>query len=457
MMKHHSSLKKIIFFVQGMHCASCEVVIEKKLLSFKNIHFADAHLAKNQVDISYSGKKPDIELLNKTFFKYGYQFSYQPFPIKQTKIRAWKYLLIALGVIVLFILLEKSGLTSFMAVNESSSLVAFFIFGILAGLSSCAALVGGLILSMSKRWYELYANSNSFWEKYKPHLLFNSGRLLSYAFFGALLGALGSKMQISLNFTAILVILVSIIMIFLALKMLGIESLKRFSVQLPKFITHKIADEKNFQGKIMPFILGALTFFLPCGFTITAQGIALISANAISGAIIMFFFALGTFPILLMIGLTSVKFIQKPHLSSIFLKVAGILILFFALYNINSQLNVLNLPSLSNIYPIYNSDDGENIEIVKDSGIQVIKMDAYSFKYSPNFFQVKVDVPVRWEITNKGVSGCTNAIISPKLFDEAVPISQKRTSVIEFTPHKTGKYKFSCWMGMVSGIIEVVD
>ncbi len=456
-MKYYPGLKKITFFVQGMHCASCEILIEKKLLSLKNIQFVDAHLAKNQVDISYSVNQPSIEFLNKIFSQHGYRFSCKPFPVKQTKIRAGKYLLIALGVIVLFILLEKSGLASFMAVSESSSLATFFIFGIMAGLSSCVALVGGLILSMSKKWYELYANSNSFWEKSKPHLLFNSGRLLSYAFFGALLGTLGSKLQISLNYTAILVILVSMIMIFLALKMLGVESLKRFSFQLPKIITHKIADEKNFQGKIMPFILGALTFFLPCGFTITAQGIALISANVISGALIMFFFALGTFPILLIIGLTSVKFMQKTHLSSIFLKVAGILVLFFALYNINSQLNVLNLPSLSNIYPIYNSDDGENIEIVKDNDIQVIKMDAYSFKYSPNFFQVKVDVPVRWEITDKGVSGCTNAIISPKLFDETVPISQKQTSVIEFTSRKTGKYKFSCWMGMVSGVIEVVN
>jgi plastocyanin domain-containing protein len=32
-----------------------------------------------------------------------------------------------------------------------------------------------------------------------------------------------------------------------------------------------------------------------------------------------------------------------------------------------------------------------------------------------------------------------------------------QTSVKEFTPTKPGKYKFSCWMGMISGIIEVVD
>ena len=66
-------------------------------------------------------------------------------------------------------------------------------------------------------------------------------------------------------------------------------------------------------------------------------------------------------------------------------------------------------------------------------------------------------VPVRWEITDKGTSGCTNAIISKGLFNEEISLVPGETSVKEFTPGKPGKYKFSCWMGMISGIIEVVD
>ena len=71
---------------------------------------------------------------------------------------------------------------------------------------------------------------------------------------------------------------------------------------------------------------------------------------------------------------------------------------------------------------------------------------------------MQVGIPVRWEVANKGVSGCTNAVISQALFagqiDLKIPIGQ--VAIKEFTPQKTGKYKFSCWMGMVSGIIEVV-
>ncbi len=84
-------------------------------------------------------------------------------------------------------------------------------------------------------------------------------------------------------------------------------------------------------------------------------------------------------------------------------------------------------------------------------------MDAFSSGYKPNYFKVKAGVPVRWEINDVGTSGCTNAVISQGLFQGAINLSQGQTSVKEFTPEKPGKYKFSCWMGMISGIIEVID
>jgi len=180
----------------------------------------------------------------------------------------------------------------------------------------------------------------------------------------------------------------------------------------------------------------------------------------------MILFALGTLPVLLTIGLSSVKFSQRPHLSARFLKVAGVLVLFFAFYNINFQLNVLGISSLSDlgINSGQSSNTAKNNSFQKEEGLppivngkQILKMDASSRGYSPNYFKVKVGIPVRWEITDKGTSGCTNAVISKNLFEGEIPLTPGQTSVKEFTPEKPGKYKFSCWMGMVSGIIEVVD
>ena len=334
--------------------------------------------------------------------------------------------------------------------------------GALAGISSCAALVGGVILSMSKQWYSLYSEKNTIGEKMQPHILFNVGRLVSYAVLGGLLGAIGSSLQISFKFTSFLVIAVSLLMVALGLQMLGVKAFRKFQFALPKFITRHIANESNFKGKYTPFIMGALTFFLPCGFTITAQGLALLSGSMWQGGLIMLAFALGTAPVFLFIGFSSVKLSSKPHLAERFSKVAGFLVLFFALFNMQAQANVLGFTPLESLRPLTGQAGSAQTVNAKDlpeivDGKQIVKMNASVSGYSPNYIKVRVGVPVRWEVTDTGTSGCTNAIISNSLFSGQIALTPGKVSVKEFTPEKAGKYRFSCWMGMVTGTIEVIN
>jgi len=462
-----SQTKEHIYYVKGMHCASCELLIEKKLLELKGVKSIEASTTNNQVLIEFENEAPKINELNKIFKQENYTFSDTP-PVKIENVSEknnWAIILgSALFVIIAFVLLSKSGIAGAINVNSKSSLPAFLVLGLLAGVSSCAALVGGLVLSMSKQWNELYPNNGSKSKKAQPHIMFNLGRIISYAIFGFILGAIGGTIQISFTFTTILIIAVSIIMVFLGLQMLGVKKLRRFQITMPKFITRYAANELNFKGKYMPFIMGALTFFLPCGFTITAQGLALLSGNPIQGGLIMLFFALGTVPTLFVIGLSSIKLSSKPHWSNRFSKVAGILVIFFALFNFNSQLNAMGIPSLSNINlkGIFSANKNPASAQAKDlppivNGEQVIKMDASVNGYSPNHFKLKVNIPVRWEITDTGTSGCTNAVIARKLFSDAINLIPGQTSVKEFTPTQVGTYKFSCWMGMINGSIEVVN
>ncbi|MBM6691390.1 hypothetical protein H9X75_10165, partial [Fusobacterium mortiferum] len=65
-------------------------------------------------------------------------------------------LTIAIGIIALFLLLDRLGISGLLNINSKSSILTFFGFGLLAGLSSCAALVGGIVLSMSKQWLLMY-------------------------------------------------------------------------------------------------------------------------------------------------------------------------------------------------------------------------------------------------------------------------------------------------------------
>ena len=452
------------FFVKGMHCASCEILVEKKLLELKQIKSVEASASRGAVMIGYQGEKPGIKRLNDLFLAENYVFSDGPplesEPEQKQKNDLWWIIGGALFVIASFILLNRTGFSGLININAKSSLPVFFIFGAIAGISSCAALVGGLVLSMSKQWSELYADRSSGWVKFQPHLIFNAGRLLAYAFFGLALGFIGNKLQISFKFTSILTMIVSVLMIFLALQMLGVKVLRRFQPVMPKFTSRFIADEKNFRGRYLPFLMGGLTFFLPCGFTITSQGLALLSGSPLQGSLIMLFFALGTMPALLLIGYSSVKFNSRPRLAYRFTKLAGWLVLFFALFNINSQLNVLGATSFNDlIFKSVSPSAGPTGEQPAEAGnaIQIIKMDASASGYSPNYFKVKAGQPVQWEITDKGTSGCTNAVIARSLFEGEIKLIPGQTVVKAFTPSKPGRYKFSCWMGMISGIIEVVN
>jgi len=464
-------IKEQKYFVKGTHCASCEILIEKKLLEEKNIKAVEVSNQKGEVLVEYEGEKPNAHHFNKLFQNDGYTFVEKEKAVaKEENFKSSYDIIMALvtGALVIFgfLFLNKLGFSRWVNVSETSSLPAFVLFGLLAGLSTCAALVGGLVLSMSKQWNEVYAGKNTSLQKSTPHLMFNVGRLASYALLGGILGAIGSKLQLSANFSPLLVLGVSVLMLFLALQMMGVKAFQRFQITMPKSMTRYVANEKNFKGKYMPFVMGALTFFLPCGFTITAQGLALISGSFLQGSLIMTAFAVGTLPVLLSIGLSSAKLVNNRKLSERFLKTAGVVVLFFALFNANNQMNVLGYSSIGDFVgkTVQSSNDATQSGSNNEEGLpaivngkQVIKMDASSSGYSPNYFKVRVGVPVRWEITDKGISGCTNAVISNSLFSGQIGLTPGQTSIKEFTPQKAGKYKFSCWMGMVSGIMEVVD
>lgn len=473
MLKQKPTIRTSTYYVQGMHCASCEILIEKKIIREDSVEMVDVSLSKGTVTVEYqTDKKITPEYLNNIFAEDGYSFSPNPFK-KSTQIATdshcampdeepsnpYTSLFIAASFIIGYIFLSKTGLSSLISVNAQSSLPIFFLFGLLAGISSCAALVGGIILSLSKQWLSSYSDSDSTLNKAQPHFLFNIGRVVGYAGFGAILGMAGNFFRLSPVVSAGLVIGVSLIMVLLGLQMVGVKALRNFQIRLPKSITGKVADESNFKGRFAPLLMGALTFFLPCGFTITAQALALASGSPFQGAMIMGLFALGTVPGLLAIGLSSVKFHSNPKSSKQFSMIAGLLVLFFAAFNINSQLSVLGV---SNVNDLISAPSARTTQATGElppmvNGKQVVKINASGSSYTPNRITMRANTPTRWEVTANNISGCTNAIMSRSLFEGQIDLVDGTTSVKEFTSPKPGLYKFSCWMGMVSGTVEVVD
>jgi len=442
------------FYIKGMHCASCELLIEQKMLEIKGVEFADASMATNVLRIS-SRDKITVEMLNKMFGKDGYEFSERPFTQTGQGQQLFEAAFTAAFAIIVFLALSKMGLSSFASIGSSSSLGAFFVFGLIAGVSTCAALVGGLVLSLSKQWLDLYGGNRSNFHNSKPHLLFNAGRLASYAIVGGLLGFLGEKIKISAAFSSFLILFVSIAMLVLALQMLGIKWFDRFRIAMPKSLSGQVANKKNHTGILTPFIVGFFTFLLPCGFTLAAEGIAVLSGNPLKGSLIMFSFALGTAIPLLAIGLSSAKLIASPKTSEKFLKVAGILIIFFVLYNLNFQFGLTNYLAAKEQAVDQTSQSGTGV----DKDAQLIKaVYSQSNDIQPSTFEVKVNQPVRFEVAalDDG-TGCMSTIMVPGLFNDPQPLRKGQTIVMEFTPQKTGTFQITCAMGVPRGSINVVN
>jgi len=449
-------MAKQVYYIKGMHCASCEILIEKELLLIPGVTFADASLARGLVNIEYGKQKPSIKNLNEKLKDNGYLFSEQAFEEeKNTKI--WKVLVGAFTAIAVFLIITKLGLSSFINVSSESSLSAFFVFGLIAGVSSCAALIGGLVLSLSKQWVEDYGNNGGLVEKIKPHLLFNFGRLISFFLLGLLLGFLGEKFKISPTITSILVLLVSGVMLVLALQMVGIKAFNRFRVTLPKNLFSRLVKNKK-SNVTEPFVIGFLTFLLPCGFTVAAEGFAILSGSPLRGLLIMLLFALGTMIPLLIIGFSSTKFLSNQNLSEKFLKVAGILIIFFVVYNINFQFGIDRF--ISDNWNFGNKANNGQLNIETPiANAQVIKaVYTEASDIQPNAFEVKVNQPVRFEVSVKDDGyGCMSTIMIPGLWRQPLTLRKGQTLVMEFTPKRVGTYQIACAMGVPRGTLKVTN
>ena len=443
------------YFVQGMHCSTCEILIKQDVASLKGVNKAKVSLSKEQLVIHVENGEhiPSHDALNELFGELGYTFHEKK--LKEQKISkkdTYKVIAIAALFIALFYLFETSGVFMSLSLTSDSNLAAYFIFGLAAGVSSCAALVGGLLLSLSKKWNELYGNNTK--HSKTPFLYFNISRVLAFAILGGLLGYLGSFFKVSIELTAIVTVLISILMLVLGFQMAGIKWFNRFRFN---FLgdTKYLDKNSDLQGKYIPLVVGALTFFVPCGFTLIAQTNALNSGSFYLGMMQLAAFALGTLPILILISFTSVKFYSKPNFAKKFSLFSGVIIVFFAFYTINSQLNVLGISSLSDLS--FARDDGkESVRAMQnDSGYQVLQLEASGFEYHPQKVTLQSGVKTRWDIYNNGARGCANAVYARGLYPKVIQLKPGMNSV-EFVAPKPGTYKISCSMGMVAPVTVTV-
>ncbi len=430
-----------------MHCPSCEAIIEKRVLELPGVTKADARVSAGTLTITCENDPPDGATLDRLFPEGNYTFALQETASSRQSgtLRVFGYAALAL---TLVFGLSASGLLPSVTVDTSSSLGAFFVFGLIAGISSCLALVGSLVIAMTASWTPPPpAPKMTTAMKLRPQLLFNGGRIAAYAIAGALLGMLGHSAVVSPAFSALLVAAVSILMLMTGIQMLGIPWPGMRSLSIPKHLVETLGRGLMHAGRIHPFSSGMSTVLLPCGFTLATEGVAMLSGNPIHGMGIMAAFALGTAPSLFIIGLTGAAAGASPQRYRLFTKTAGALVIIFTLFNLNNQFGIAARPGQQKAVRSAPPAAQERI-------IRTVYTNAADI--SPSRFELHAGQPVRFIVEPRDTaSGCMSTIMVQGLWNHPENLVGGKPVVMEFTPDKPGNYRITCAMGVDRGVINV--
>lgn len=338
-------LKTYKFHVNGMHCKACVILTESELIEVQGISDAKASLKDFSVQVTgdFGDKNAEqvAQDLSIVLKPHGYTLSVE----KEEHLAKWSdfriAIPVALGFILFFVILQKLGIVNLINASKVSYGTAFFV-GLIASVSTCMAVVGGLVLSMS-------ANFAKEGDSIRPQVLFHIGRLVSFFILGGVIGALGSTFQLGTIGTFVLSFLVALVLLILGINLLDVFPwAKKLQPTMPNFIGKRVHSLKNISHTLTPLLVGVATFFLPCGFTQSMQIYTLTTGSFLTGSFIMFSFALGTLPVLALLSFSSLG-IHKKAQSGIFFKTAGLIVIFFGIFNlINALVGVGIIPPIFN-------------------------------------------------------------------------------------------------------------
>jgi sulfite exporter TauE/SafE len=306
---------------------------------------ARVSLADQRVTVTgeFVGSPEEVaEELTKILQNHGYTLSVE----KTASVVGWGDFVyaapIAVAMIAVFYLLQKAGFTSLITSADVSYGTAFMI-GLIASVSSCLAIVGGLVLSLS-------ASSAREGGTWRTQTLFHIGRIGGFFILGGLVGMVGNALHLGLTANIVLGIAVALVMLVLGVNLLDIfHFTKRLQFTLPARFSKRVVAGSKHDHYLAPVLVGIGTFFLPCGFTQSMQLYALSTGSFTQGALTMTVFALGTFPVLALLSFGSLNIAHKPW-KGIFFKTAGIIVIALALFNL---LNALATAGI--ISPLFNA------------------------------------------------------------------------------------------------------
>lgn len=423
--------------VRNMHCSSCEGRIEKAVRKIQGIQNVRADYSENTVYVEYDSTLCNSEIIIQAIVSAGYSIGYSTTASSNLKSIA--------GILIVFlaVLLLGQSIGGFDMSSQLKGKVTYlvlFVIGLFTSLH-CVGMCGGIMLSQS-----IATQTKGKFGSFLPSLSYNTGRVAGYTALGGVVGALGAVLSVSIGFMAGVAIFAGIFMVLMGLNMAGFTIFRKY-LKIP---FHKFSLTPRAKT---PFIVGLLNGLMPCGPLQTMQLYALGTGSALLGASSMLVFSLGTVPLMLSFGTVTGSF-SKDSTQRI-LKFSGVLVIVLGMIMTNRGLAIvgINLP-FSDLTSKSTHGSFMATKTQLDHGVQTIRMSADNRGYTPNVFYVQKGVPVRWVIDGEKINFCNNQVVVPSLHVKKKLVFGE--NIIEFTPQDQD-INFSCWMGMIRGIIKVVD
>ena len=414
--------KTVKLRVGGMFCPSCERRVSLALRGTRGVKAVTVSYSDGLAEVVYDAQRTGPADLLAAVERAGY------YPANPGWRRAAGLLLIILAI---YAALSQFGLLNLLVPDRLAEAGLghgmLFAIGLFTSVH-CLAMCGGINLSQTVGGRGL-----------APASLYNLGRVASYTAVGFGVGALGSAVSFSAAAQGALKLAAGLFMVIMGLNMLGLFPPLRKLARLPAPVL---------TGR-HPLPVGLLNGLMPCGPLQAMQIYALSTGSPLKGALSMLLFSLGTVP--LMFGFGALASVLGRKFSRQAMTAGAALVAALGLSMLAQGWSLSGLPSPP--APGDPARGGTSAQI--ENGVQVVRSTLQAGRYPA--ITVAAGRPVKWIINApKGsLNGCNKAIFIPEYGLEFK--FKPEENIIEFTPANPGKFRYSCWMGMIRSTITVVD
>lgn len=449
--------------VTGMTCASCERRITKAVGKLPGVVSVSASSTRGRVEIDWSST-PQLNQVAATLNGLGYSLG-KPAWITNDK-RTWDTFVTSVVIVaVLYAIASLTGLTKFSTTTsdlKTGGLVVVLLLGLAAGVSTCMALTGGLVLAVSAANVAKLDRANpnaelTTYQRLRPIIMFVTGRIVGFTILGSLLGLIGGSFNIPTPILAVMMLAVGAVMFVLGVRLTDMSPrIAGWSPTLPSGMTKALKVEEQAEGSysnIRTALLGAATFFLPCGFTQAAQLFALSTGSPIYAAAIMATFAIGTAPGLFVLG--GLPELLPRRFRTPVLRGLGVLVIAFALINLSAGLHLAGI-DISHPFGNPNSATASAVSsnVTVSDSVQVLNTSQDGDGYSPSNSVVYAGMPIKWNMYSKTPVSCSIFLRVPSLGIST--ILKDGNNTFDIPAQQPGTIQYTCSMGMYRGSITVI-